>query len=65
MKCSICGGPIEVKPHWDKGNSAEPINSGRCCDVCDEKFVFPARLAEMKLNDIVASARDANKRGND
>ena len=22
MKCCICGGVIEVKPYWDKGNNA-------------------------------------------
>ena len=39
-KCSICKGKIEPLRHpetnevvWDKGNNAEPVNKGRCCDV--------------------------------
>ena len=41
MKCSICGKDISPLLHpatgevvWDQGNNAEPINDGRCCDVC-------------------------------
>lgn len=45
--CSICGNPI--KPHplsgWAGGNNAEPLNSGRCCDSCDGKYVIPYRIA--------------------
>ena len=43
MKCCICGEEIESKRGWDKGNSAEPIKSGRCCDVCNIKKVIPVR----------------------
>lgn len=39
-KCSICGGPLENE--W--GNNAQPVNEGRCCNVCNEVEVIPARL---------------------
>ena len=44
--CSICGTPIEPHPitGWDKGNNAEPINSGRCCDHCNDHVVLRARM---------------------
>lgn len=44
MKCSICFNEIENKNGWDKGNNAEPINNGRCCDICNETVVIPARI---------------------
>ena len=34
MKCSICGNLIE-----GRGNSAKPINEGRCCDKCNFKVI--------------------------
>ena len=51
MKCSICGKDISPLLHpatgevvWDQGNNAEPINDGRCCDVCDGLVVLPRRI---------------------
>lgn len=45
MKCSICQKTIPVKfGGWDKGNNAAPVNNGRCCDVCNENVVIPARM---------------------
>ena len=50
MICSICEGEIEVKAtpegeiYWDRGNNAEPVNSGRCCDTCNYQVVVPARF---------------------
>ena len=50
-KCSICGEQIPVKNGWNEGNNAEPVNSGRCCDVCNDTVVIPARLANLiKMN---------------
>jgi hypothetical protein len=41
--CCICGEPIE-----GYGNNPEPYkHEGRCCDACQNKFVIPARLAEL------------------
>lgn len=45
MKCSICKEPIIVEPSgWNKGHNAEPINSGRCCVICNDTLVIPRRL---------------------
>ena len=43
MECSICRDDI-----MDKfGHNAEPINSGRCCDICNSTFVIPFRIQQM------------------
>jgi hypothetical protein len=49
IKCSICGGKIPVEPisKWARGNNAQPVNDGRCCNGCNALYVIPARLAEM------------------
>ena len=46
MTCCICEKeiPVERMTGWDKGNNAEPVKSGRCCNVCNETQVIPARL---------------------
>ena len=41
--CSICGKPFE-----EKGNNAEPVNNGQCCDMCNFSIVIPRRLQEYK-----------------
>jgi len=38
-KCSICG-----VMYTGFGNNAEPVNNGRCCDVCNDLSVIPARI---------------------
>lgn len=48
MKCVICGNEIERRCGWDKGNNAEPVTKGRCCDACNQTKVIPARIREMK-----------------
>lgn len=45
FKCSICG---EFFYGW--GNNPYPVTTGendRCCDICNETKVIPARLAQM------------------
>lgn len=37
-KCVICG--AEITGH---GNSAAPVENGRCCDACNMEVVVPAR----------------------
>ena len=32
---------------WDKGNNAEPVNDGRCCQACNSSVVIPTRLQLM------------------
>ena len=40
--CSIC------KDNFTGfGNNADPINDGRCCDVCNDTKVIPARIAQI------------------
>ena len=56
MKCSICDSEIEKqldengKVFWDQGNSAEPINDGRCCDICNMTVVLKARLGFVDMS---------------
>jgi len=38
-ECILCGGK-----YIGYGNNAEPIKKGRCCDICDNLKVIPARL---------------------
>ena len=42
MDCSICKGDIRD----DFGHNAQPINNGRCCDMCNTTFVIPCRIKE-------------------
>jgi len=48
--CSICKKPIEKIGNWTEGNNAQPINDGRCCDVCDATVVIPQRLEDLILS---------------
>ena len=46
-KCSICKQPIQPDiSGWDGGHNAEPINSGRCCGMCNDYVVTPRRISE-------------------
>ena len=46
MKCSICNEKIQPDIiGWDKGHNAEPVNKGRCCTMCNDVVVLPARIA--------------------
>jgi len=50
--CSICSGRIDIvgppEAGWRGGHNAEPINSGRCCSECNDKFVIAARIVRMQ-----------------
>ena len=41
--CSICGTPFT---EW--GNNAQPVNTGRCCNLCNDTVVIPARIRAMR-----------------
>ena len=41
--CSICGAPYT---EW--GHSAYPVNTGRCCNECNDLTVIPARIRAMR-----------------
>ena len=44
-KCSICKQTINPDPSgWSGGHNAEPINSGRCCGICNDTIVTPYRI---------------------
>ena len=46
-KCSICKQPIQPDfSGWNGGHNAEPINSGRCCGICNDYIVTPRRMSE-------------------
>ena len=48
MKCSICEGEIEVTSYgWAEGHNAQPVNEGRCCDMCNDTVVIPMRIARV------------------
>ena len=58
MKCVICDGEIKPLLHpdtgvvvWEQGNNAEPVASGRCCDVCNRRIVVPARFMVPDVDD--------------
>jgi hypothetical protein len=44
LKCCLCGDDIREVNGWDKGHNAEPIEAGRCCNVCNNDKVLPARI---------------------
>ncbi len=46
MKCCICNDLIlpNAMNGWDKGNNAEPVMEGRCCDMCDGTVVMTRRI---------------------
>jgi len=52
--CSICSGLIEPKRtpdgvvYWELGESAEPVNDGRCCATCASEVVLPWRMILMR-----------------
>ena len=46
-KCSICKQTIQPDFNgWDGGHNAEPINSGRCCGMCNDYVVTPRRISD-------------------
>lgn len=48
LVCSICKNPIEMNESgWDQGHNAQPVNDGRCCDVCNDTVVIPTRIARL------------------
>ncbi len=53
MKCVLCKEQIDAQRTpfgevvWEGGHNAEPIKRGRCCSVCNETRVIPARLEQL------------------
>ena len=47
LTCAICEGPIEVTEWgWNQGHNAAPVIDGRCCNICQDTVVMPARLGD-------------------
>jgi len=44
LKCVICGHPIEIDRGWNGGHNAAPVANGRCCSICNDTRVIPARM---------------------
>ena len=50
MDCIICKTEIPLHKtkegivYWEHGHNAEPYASGRCCDLCHDAWVLPARI---------------------
>ena len=45
--CCICG-----EESFGYGNNPEPVkHEGRCCDACNRKFVIPARIDALNIED--------------
>ena len=58
MKCCFCKKEIEKRGNWDKGNNAQPITNGRCCDECDVNFVIPIRMLRATNSPILTIFKD-------
>jgi hypothetical protein len=43
MLCSICG-----RRYDGRGHNAAPVNTGRCCDLCQITDVLPARAEALR-----------------
>jgi len=46
------GGVTNEGTEWigqaERGHNAEPVNDGRCCTVCNDTVVIPARINLME-----------------
>ena len=50
LNCIICKKIIETElSGYSEGHNAEPITSGRCCAVCDDIYVIPARIEQIRM----------------
>ena len=51
MNCVICNYPIGLLGENDGGHNADPVAAGRCCGMCNDTQVIPARLALARRRD--------------
>ncbi len=56
MKCCFC-----KKDAGKWGNNAEPITDGRCCDLCNVRYVIPERIHRMELNNHLRKLGEKSK----
>lgn len=56
--CVICKASIEANAQnpsfWKKGNNAEPVATGQCCDICNITVVL-VRLLKIQKDSNVQS----------
>jgi len=45
FRCVICDERMEGFSH-----NAEPVKKGRCCHRCNDKFVIPARVRQLRAS---------------
>lgn len=64
MQCSICNGSVDEHRHpvtgevyWTEGHNAEPVNDGRCCTVCNDLVVIPARIKQISADAVTEEWR--------
>ena len=64
MQCSICNGQVDEHRHpetgevyWTEGHNAEPVNDGRCCTVCNDLVVIPARIKQISADAVTEEWR--------
>ena len=62
MECCFCKKETEKRGEWSKGNNAQPITDGRCCDKCDVDFVIPIRMLRATNNPILTLFKDTKER---
>ena len=56
-RCSIC-----KSDYYGWGNNAEPINSGQCCNQCNEERVIPTRMAQCGFtDDAISQAKEMSQ----
>ena len=55
FKCDICG-----KESEGYGNNPAPLDGKVCCDKCNETYVIPARLKQIKVSKELKDAEPEN-----
>tara|TARA_R100001244_G_scaffold103588_1_gene76989 strand:- start:362 stop:547 length:186 start_codon:yes stop_codon:yes gene_type:complete len=55
-KCTLCKKEIN-----GYGNNAEPIKQGRCCDLCNDLYVIPARIMKLQYESNIATPPNRGK----
>ena len=53
MICCICNNDIPTSMGWANGHNAEPVESGRCCDICNDTVVIPARISALTVDRLI------------
>ena len=50
MNCIICKNLIETEiSGYSEGHNAEPITHGKCCSGCNNQYVIPSRIEQIRM----------------